>query len=85
MKQLLRVPYLIRYHRYFLHATVVAGLGGISLGTYNSMVLKQDGSLWATGLDQGYSTRFTMLIPSGVQAVAAGAVHIIALKRTGSV
>ena len=58
------------------------------------MVLKQDGSLWATGINNygqlgpsGWSKnkeRFIMVIPSGVKAVTAGSYHTMAVKTDGS-
>merc|ERR1719174_23633 len=58
------------------------------------MVLKQDGSVWATGdndegqLGDGTTTQrqsFIKVVPSGVMAIAAGEKHSLVLKQDCSV
>ena len=57
------------------------------------MILKQDGSVWVTGLNSrgqhgdGSSNRasFVEVFSSGVQAVAVGSFHSMVMKQDGSV
>jgi alpha-tubulin suppressor-like RCC1 family protein len=61
---------------------------------YHSLILKEDGSVWATGynsegqLGTGNTTNrssFTQVDASGVKALAAGNGHSLILKEDGSV
>ena len=71
---------------------VFAVLGAISLGSYNSMLRKQDGRLWMTGLiersdDAGNVTIlqwnfFRLTTLSGVEAMDAKTNHSICLLYT---
>ena len=72
------------------------GLGGVSLGAWHSLVLDQDGSVWAAGINHfgqlGIDvmshvmvTNFVKVFPGGAQAVAAGDEHSFVLKIDGSV
>jgi len=72
-----------------------AVLGVISLGSYNSMMLKQDSRLWMTGLvtrdyDAGDVTLlrwsvFRLTSLSGVKGMDSKTNHSIVLKQDGSV
>ena len=73
---------------------VAAKVTLVTVGTYHSMALGQDGSLWGTGfnvagqLGDGSKTSrssFVQVLSSGVTAVAAGGLHSMALKQDGSV
>ena len=73
---------------------VQAGAQAIAAGKQHSMVLKKDGSVWATGynaygqLGTGSATNsdiFVEVISDGVKIIAAGAFHSMALKHDGSV
>ena len=74
---------------------VSSGVQAISAGGYHSMVLKLDGSLWATGNaywetsgEQGSSADrsvFVKVVTSGVQAVSAGFLFTLIVKTDGSV
>ena len=74
---------------------LVAVLGVISLGSYNSMMLKQDSRLWMTGLvtrdyDAGDVTLlqwsvFRLTSLSGVKGMDSKTNHSIVLKQDGSV
>ena len=66
----------------------------IAAGTRHSMVLTQDGSVWATGYnlhgelgDGSTITKngFVEVISGNAEAVAAGGYHSMVLKRDGSV
>ena len=66
----------------------------IAAGSRHSMVLKQDGSVWATGeneygqLGDGSATlksSFVQVVPSGCKSIAAGYDHSLVLKQDGSV
>ena len=66
----------------------------LALGHAHSLMLTEDGSVWATGLnlygqlgDGSTTTRrtFTKVISSDAQAVAAGLYHSLVLKRDGSI
>ena len=67
----------------------------VAAGDGHSMVLKQDGSLWSTGMNMngqlgdGSNTDTDKLVrvipPSRAKAVAAGAAHSMVLKQNGSV
>ena len=71
-----------------------SGTKAMAAGDVYSIVLKQDGSVWATGsnnhgqLGDGSTTDrkvFVQVIPSGVEAVAACGYQSLVLKRGGSV
>ena len=66
----------------------------VAAGASHSMVLKQDGSVWATGrnangeLGDGseiHRNSFVKVISGGVKSVAAGETHSMVLKEDGSV
>ena len=59
-----------------------------------SLALQQDGSVWATGSNSNgqfgdglktSSKTFVQVVPRGVIAIAAGALHSMVLKQDGSV
>ena len=66
----------------------------LSLGAAHSLMLKQDGSLWAAGFDlfgqlgigsqKDTRSTFVQVISGGVEAVAAGGGHSILVKQDGS-
>ena len=75
---------------------VLPVFGGLSLGSGHSLVLKDDGSVWATGdntfgqlgIDSNNKkmvTKFIKVISDGATAVAAGGKHSMVLKKDGSV
>ena len=66
----------------------------IAAGAHYSMVLKQNGSVWATGdntagqLGDGSTNskrNFVQVVSSGVKAIAAGGWHSMVLKEDNSV
>ena len=65
----------------------------ISAGRRHSVVLKKDGSVWATGynrygqLGDGFSTKREVFVKviSGVKIIGAGAFHTMVLKEDGSI
>ncbi len=70
-----------------------SGVQAVAAGAGFSLILKTDGSLWATGfnsygqLGDGTTTNRYALVPilsSGVQAIAAGSGHSLILKTDGS-
>ena len=76
--------------------TTMSGVSalGVTAGGDHSMVLKQDGSVWATGWNQygqlGDGSReqrvdYTQVVSSGATLVAAGSQHSLMLKLDGSV
>ena len=71
-----------------------SGAAYVAAGGYHSMVLKDDGSVWATGcndygqLGDRSTTDRTMYVPvvlRGTKAIAAGGRHSMVLKQDGSV
>ena len=73
---------------------IMSGAKSIAAGSRHSMVLKHDGSVWATGynlhgqLGDGLATNskvFVTVLSEGATAVAAGAFHSMVLMRDGSV
>jgi hypothetical protein len=76
---------------------IVAGnVTAIAAGTYHSLFLKRDGSLWGMGLggwgqlgdgftNAPYATNVPQqIVASGVRAIAAGHLHSLFLKTDGS-
>ncbi len=70
-----------------------SGAKSISAGTNFSLIVKEDGSLWAFGsnhygqLGDGTSSsrsELTMIIPGGVESVTTGYWHSLVLKEDGS-
>ena len=58
----------------------------LALGDRHSMILKQDGSVWSTGIhSDGQNEAFVKVIASGATAAAAGNYYSIVLKKDGSV
>ena len=66
----------------------------VAAGRYHTMVVKQDGSLWATGrneygqLGDGSTTdkhSFVEVITNNVKVVATGYTHTMVVKQDGSV
>ena len=71
-----------------------AAVTAVSAGYQHSLVLKQDGSVWATGynfcgqLGDGSTVNrkvFVQVIASRVQVVAAGAFYSMAIVQDGSI
>ncbi|MBK8476203.1 MAG: immunoglobulin domain-containing protein [Opitutaceae bacterium] len=50
---------------------------------YRSLIVKTDGSLWATG-EPGYSSEFAQIFPSAVQSVSEGNGYALIIKTDGS-
>ena len=73
---------------------ISSGAKAISAGYEHSMVLKQDGSVWATGRNNfgqlgtqppnKFRTTFVQVISGDVRAIAAGDWHSMVLKHDGS-
>ena len=70
------------------------GAKAIAAGSRHSMVLKEDGSVWATGYnrygqlgDYTTNTAYFLLpvLPGGVETIAAGGFHSMVLNEDGSV
>ena len=81
-------------HRTIFFKVIKSGGETVAGGFRHSMLLKQDGSVWATGMnDEGQlgdgSTeskhKFVQVIASGATAIAAGCHHSLALMQDGSV
>ena len=67
------------------HAMLV-GIVAVEPGTFHSMLVKQDGSVWSTGVSSdACGESFIKVIASGVVAAAAGTGYSIVLKQDGSV
>ena len=73
---------------------VSSGAVDVAACGYHSMMLKQDGSVWATGwneygqLGDGStidSVNYVKVVPSDAKAIAAGSRHSMMLKQDGSV
>jgi uncharacterized repeat protein (TIGR02543 family) len=79
-------------HDVILYAKWLIAVSQVSCGSYHAMIVKTDGSLWATGynyygqLGDGTTTaRSTPVqVMSGIAAVSAGASHTMILKIDGS-
>ena len=78
----------------FQKLQTIPGAKVVAAGGRHSLVLTQEGRVWATGWNRygqlGDGTAvdravFTRVITSGVQAVAAGDIHTIVSKQDGSV
>ena len=67
------------------HVALV-GVVEMAPGTFHTMLLKNDGSLWSTGIhSNARSESFVRVIPTGVIAAAAGNDYSIVLKHDGTV
>ena len=67
------------------HATL-AGIVEMAPGTFHTMLLKQDGSVWSTGVNSNArSESFVRVIPTGAIAAAAGDDYSIVLKQDETV
>ena len=71
-----------------------SGAAYVAAGGYHSMVLKDDGSVWATGCnDYGQlgdrsttdRTMYVQVVPGEAKTIAAGSRHSMVLKEDGSV
>ena len=82
--------------RTFSVVRIITDAKAVAAGTYHSIVLTQEGHVWASGWNKhgqlgdsltSYTSRFFATISSGtkVLAVAAGDMHSIVLKEDGSV
>ena len=83
--------------RYFVAVSGLTNVVAIAAGDYHSIALKQDGTVWAWGLNvdgqigQGNTTTPRYLTPvpviglTGVTAIAAGGRHNLAVRADGSV
>ena len=78
----------------FLKHFLFAGVVALSLGISHSIILKQDGSVWATGFnsygqlgDESKSDKrdFVKVVSSGANTVAAGSCHSAIMKHDGTV
>ncbi|MFN3411870.1 MAG: Ig-like domain-containing protein [Exilispira sp.] len=75
-----------------VNITTVSLIISISTGTYNSLILKEDVTLWATGFnnfgqlgsgDTNNISTFTQVL-AGVKQVSAGGLHTLILKEDGT-
>ena len=70
---------------------MLARVVGLAPGTFHTMLVRQDGSAWSTGtppeigFEPDTSSRFALVIKSGVIAAAAGTGYSMVLKQDGSV
>ena len=65
---------------------LLEGVVGLAPGTFHTMLVKQDGSVWSTGINSdGQSKSFVQVITSGATAAAAGISYSMVLKQDGSV
>ena len=71
-----------------------SGAKAVAAGSRHSMVLQEDGSVWAAGRNyhgqlgdgsKSYRANFVRVIVSGAKTVAAGGYHSMLLKQDGSV
>ena len=76
-----------------LQKAIASGAIAVAAGSSHSLVVKKDGSVWATGrntfgqLGDGSvisKANFVPVVPSGAQAVAAGGGHSMVLMLDGS-
>ena len=72
--------------------TLLADFIKLALGNQHSMILKQDGSVWSTGIilrgllpSRVVGKHFLQVIPRDAKAMAAGAAHSMVLKQDGSI
>ena len=69
-----------------LRNVIFAGVVGLAPGTFHTMLVKQDGSVWSTGVESDVrSDKFVQVIPSGASAVAAGNYCSTVLMRDDTV
>ena len=62
------------------------GVVGLAPGTFHTMLVKEDGSVWSTGVDlTGVSKQFVQIMPSDARAAATGNYYSLVLKRDGNV
>ena len=73
---------------------MLIGIVKLALGDQHSMILKRDGSVWATGDNlygqlgdrwTAHSNVFMQVISDGAKAIAAGGFHSMVLKQDGSI
>ena len=65
-----------------------AGLAGLALGTFQTFLVKQDGSLWGTGVDPDSRSKkinFAPVLSEGAKAAAVGNHFTIVLAQNGTV
>ena len=59
----------------------LAGVVGLALGTFHTVFMKQDGSVWSTSVTPyGQGENFVQVIPSGATAAVAGNGYSVMLK-----
>ena len=67
------------------HAMLI-GITGLALGTFLTMFVNQDGSVWSTGLNsEARGKRFVQVMSRGATAAATGNYYSMVLKQDGSV
>ena len=74
---------------------MLAGVVDLALGNFHSILVKQDGSVWCSGLNSNgqlgitlaitFSKRFVQVIASEALAAAAGFGHSMVLTQDGNV
>ena len=65
---------------------MLTGVVGLAPGTFHTILVKQDGSVWSTGVNlDDPSESFVQVMSSGAMAAAAGNDFSVVLKRDGTV
>ena len=59
---------------------MLPGVVGLALGTFHTILMKKDGSVWSSGIDvDGQDKSFVKVMPSGGTALAVGNYYGIVL------
>ena len=72
--------------RHIFEHGMVADVIALALGSFHTMIVKRDGSVWSSGVNaDGRSDSFLQVIPRGGKAIAAGIGYSAVLKEDGSI